>query len=176
MANKADRIVHSVSFPTQIHKVIEECAKREGDREGKTVTFGRFINQAVMFYLENSEIHAEVLDSINPNDREGAQATFVDSIKRLEESVGSTVVRMDEHIDKRFEALETRLAYQEKMLSWVIYMIVYHLPEIPSDRKKEAAMSAMERLNKAIAAINKEFAQAQAKKASLAEKEADGNA
>jgi uncharacterized coiled-coil protein SlyX len=170
MANKVDRIVHSISFPTKIHKVIEECAKKED------VKFGMFVVQAVMSYLESSEVHAEVLQSIDPQDRVGAQATFVDEIKRLEESVGNTIVRMDEHIDKRFEAVETKLAYQEKMLSWAIYMIVYHLPDIPSDRKKEAAMSAMERLNKVIAAVNTEFAQAQAKKAALTGKKADGNA
>ena len=118
-------------------KLVQMAARREEE------AVSEYLRKVVLALVESSLESRELLSSIRDNERDNTVSVLKNFMMDDKETAANS-------IKGAYEALINRLDRLEKLIGVFIYVFLYHTPEVPDPKKKQAKESALERVKKAL--------------------------
>ena len=126
---KNQNLVHSIRFDTETYNIIKAAAANE------ELGFAKFIKSATIAYIQNSYMHKELLESLDPQGTNDAQRSFFQSLDDIKEILSKTMVNMN-------GSIEARLKRTEMILEHMMFFQLYLKPDIAQEEKEVRAEKA----------------------------------
>ena len=126
-----------VRFTEEEKKIVKMVAD-----EGWDSNLSNFCREAILTMVERYVENKELVEGLGgEKEAKDVQASLSEMIEDAKEMLANSIHQSNEGLSKRI----TRL---EKFMGSFLYAYLYHTPEISEDLKKEAAISADERVKK----------------------------
>ena len=115
----------SVRLTQDMNKLIAMIA------EEQSLTVGKYLRDAGLILAEMTLDEKEMLDTVKNTDKKKAQKTFHTMIQETKHTLMNST-----------KELSDRILKLEKLIKMLLYVYLYHTPEINKAKKEEAKKSA----------------------------------
>ena len=115
----------SVRLTQDMNKLIAMIA------EEQSLTVGKYLRDAGLILAEMTLDEKEMLDTVKNTDKKKAQKTFHTMIQETKHTLMNST-----------KELSDRILKLEKLIKMLLYVYLYHTPEINKSKKEEAKKSA----------------------------------